>query len=135
MTLAPSTAATGTDRLAGLRVMIVEDESLVAMLLEDLLADLGCAVVGSFMRVGPAQDFIAKTPAAVDLAILDVNVAGERSLPLAERLSSENTPFLFSTGYDEGGIDTRWQGTPLLHKPFTPDDLKACLIQALDRRN
>jgi DNA-binding response OmpR family regulator len=117
--------------LRGRRVLVVEDEALVAMLLEDMLGDLGCEVLGPAMRVREAMDILnAATP--MDVAILDVNLAGERSFKIAEALQSHAVPFVISTGF-EGGIEEGWRDRPILRKPFMSNDLEAALRAALGR--
>ena len=105
----------------GLRVLVVEDEMMVSMLLEDMLADLGCLVVGPASRLDEAmvladsQDF--------DCALLDVNLAGQQSFPLADRLRERKTPFTYATGYGEAGLRPKDKGAIILMKPFRESDL------------
>jgi CheY-like chemotaxis protein len=120
-----------TADLAGRRVLVVEDEALVAMLLEDMLEDLGCKVLGPMMRVSEALAFVAEHGADIDVAILDVNLAGERSFPVAEALRARGAPFILSTGYDDVGIDEGWRGGPILRKPFLANQLESILREAL----
>lgn len=117
------------DRLRDLRVLIVEDETLVALLMEDILSDLDCKVVGTVSRVSQALDLL-KTM-TVDVAILDVNVAGQEVYPVAAALHETGTPFVFATGYGEGGIAEPWADRPLLHKPFQNDDLVKAVMSAV----
>jgi DNA-binding response OmpR family regulator len=84
-------------QLTNKRVLVVEDEILVALLVEDMLADAGCVVVGPFSRV-PQALAAAKTE-PIDIALLDVNVAGEMVFPVAHALEERGIPFLFVTGY------------------------------------
>ena len=121
-----------TAELSGRRVLVVEDEALVAMLLEDMLSDLGCEVLGPVMRVAEALDHIAAN-ARIDVAVLDVNLAGERSVRIAEALRARAVPFVICTGYD-GGIDEAWRDRPLLRKPFLSRDIEAALREALGRQ-
>ncbi|MBB5751780.1 response regulator [Prosthecomicrobium pneumaticum] len=118
---------------AGLRVMVVEDEILVAMMLEDMLADLECRVVGPFHSIDKAREYLATAPDSVDLAILDVNVAGQRSFGFAATLSEVGVPLIFSTGYDAAGVDEPWRQSARLRKPFTPAELEAALSAAAAR--
>jgi CheY-like chemotaxis protein len=120
-----------TVKLDGRRVLVVEDEALVSMLLEDMLDDLGCRVLGPMMRVREALAFVAKSVAEIDVAILDVNVAGEFSFPIAEALDAHGVPFVLATGYDDAGIEERWRSRPVLRKPFLATQLEAVLKQAL----
>lgn len=116
--------------LNGARVLVLEDEVLVSMMIEDMLEELGCVVVGPFARVDEALERISET-GGIDLALLDVNVAGTRSFPAAEALAGTGTPFVFSTGYDEGGIPEEWRGRPQLRKPFMLGELERALTAAL----
>jgi CheY-like chemotaxis protein len=125
MTLSPSLVL--TDR----RVLVVEDEALVSMLLEDMLEDLGCKVLGPLMRVGDALAFLAEPDDRIDVAILDVNLAGERSSKVAEALRAKGVPFVLSTGYDDSGIEEELRGGPILRKPFLAAQLESVLREAL----
>jgi CheY-like chemotaxis protein len=115
--------------LTGRRVLVVEDEALVAMLLEDMLADLGCEVLGPVMRVAEGLAQVA-ADGRIDVAVLDVNLAGERSARIAEALKARGVPFVICTGY-EGGIDEAWRDRPLLKKPFLSRDIERALRTAL----
>ena len=118
-------------RLSGLRVLILEDEALLAMLLEDVLDDFGCVVIGPFSHNDEALAFLAAEPGGCDMAILDVNVAGHRSDAVAAVFDQLGLPFVFSTGYDESGLDERWRGKPCLRKPFRPADVEQLLLDSL----
>jgi CheY-like chemotaxis protein len=117
--------------LAGLKVLVVEDEALVSMLLEDMLSDLGCEIVGPIMRLAEALAAAEDPAQAMDIAILDVNLAGERSFPVAEALERRGCLFVLATGYDDAGIDERWRSRPMLRKPFLPHQLEQVLQDAL----
>ena len=108
-----------------LRVMVVEDEMMIALLLEDMLADLGHTVIGVATRLDAALS-LAETVDA-DLAILDVNLNGEASYPVAEVLNRRGVPFLFATGYGSTGLETPFQTSPTLRKPFELKDLSEAL--------
>jgi CheY-like chemotaxis protein len=102
--------------LSGRRILIVEDEALVSMVIEEALKDLGCDVVGP---VGTRDQALALAKAeALDGALLDVNLAGEPVYPVADALTSRGIPFVFVTGYGEKGIADRYARTPTLVKPF-----------------
>lgn len=118
------------DRLSGLKVLIVEDESLVSMLIEDALADLGCRVVGVASGVDEALDKAATLP--LDAAILDVNLHGKQTVAVAEILKKRGVPFLFATGYGVSGLPGDFQDTPFLQKPFHEADLERVLRQTLE---
>ena len=115
--------------LKSIRVLLVEDEPLVAMLLEDQLAELGCVVAATAVTVPDALDKVAAT--AFDIAILDVNLNGAQSYPVAELLRDRKIPFVFSTGYGEVGVPQSLRVAPILAKPFTEEDLKQALLTAL----
>lgn len=121
----------GDGVLSGKRVLLVEDEALVAMLVEDMLADQGCVVAAAAARLADALS-LARDPALdVDLAILDVNLAGEPVFGVAEALASRGVPFAFATGYGAGGLPEGWKNRPTLQKPFTAADVTQVLEQIL----
>lgn len=122
------------DSLQGLRVLVVEDETLVAMLVEDYLTEIGCTVTASVRRTDKALEVIASKE--LDAAVLDVNVAGTDVSPVAEALSEQNIPFIFASGYGGNGIQARWADRPIIQKPFTSSELKHALARAMrDRQN
>ena len=116
---------TDTAQLAGLRVLVVEDEMMVSMLIEDMLTDLGCSVVGPASRLDEAVE-LAKT-SDLDCAVLDVNLGGQPIFPLADLLRERGKPFAFATGYGDAGIRDIDKGTPVLQKPFREGDLARVL--------
>ena len=120
--------------LTGLRVLVLEDEALLAMLLEDVLVDLGCAVIGPFDRIEPALTALKTHPDSVDFGILDVNIAGQRSDAVALELDRLGVPFVFSTGYDESALDLLWRSKPCLRKPFRPADVERILLEVAPAR-
>jgi CheY-like chemotaxis protein len=115
--------------LKNLRVMIVEDEALVAMLLEDMLADMGCVVAASVSSV--AQALTAAETLELDVAILDMNLAGKPVLPVAELLAQKGTPFIFASGYGEMRVDGAWGERPMIQKPFSQNDVEMALRRAV----
>jgi CheY-like chemotaxis protein len=103
--------------LEGMSVLVVEDEAIISFLLEDMLAELGARDVRLAGNVADALVMIdGKKP---DLAVLDVNLGGERAYPIAERLEAERVPFVFTTGYGKAGLDPRWAVKTVVQKPFT----------------
>lgn len=122
-----------TDVLTGRRVMVVEDESLVAMLLETILHDLGCDVVGPVSNIGDGLRAVAGET-TLDAAVLDVNVAGQEVFPIAEALKARGIPFVFSTGYGESGLPDHWRGHPTVQKPFTDAAIRDALMEAMEVR-
>ncbi|NJC42644.1 CheY-like chemotaxis protein [Brevundimonas alba] len=115
---------------AGRRVLIVEDESLVAMLLETILEDMDCVPVGPASTVDEGLR-MAQDEEPIDAALLDVNVAGKQVFPVAQALKDRGVPFVFSTGYGEGGLPDEWRGQPTLQKPFTEAAVRDALIKAM----
>lgn len=117
--------------LAGRRLLVVEDEALVAMMIEDMLGDLGCVVVEVASSLAQAMALAEDPALALDGALLDLNLAGEKVYPVAERLAANGVPFVFSTGYGKAGIDAGYGHVPVLAKPFKPRALEAALLSAL----
>ena len=107
------------------RVLIVEDEIVVALFLEDLLAEFGYEVAGVAARLEEAL-VRAEAPDFV-MAVLDVHLNGRDVFPLADRLAERGLPFIFATGYGARGIPERHAGRPVLQKPFLPADLSQAL--------
>lgn len=118
------------DLPAGLSVFFVEDETLVALNLEDILVELGCSVVGPAMRVDRAEGMIDQVLKA-DVAILDVNVAGTMIFPFARKLAESGMPIVFATGYGRAGLPDDFSGRPILQKPYTTEDVRTGLAQAM----
>ena len=108
-----------------LRILIVEDEMLVAMNIEDMLLDLGHEVAGLASRLEPALALAAE--GRFDIAMLDVNLAGQQSFPVAAILASRGIPFLFATGYGVKGVAEDYRSYPVLQKPFNANDLEQAL--------
>jgi len=104
-----------------LRILVVEDEALVAMLMEDTLEELGHEVSAVASRLHDARE-LART-GDFDLAILDVNLDGRPSYPIAQALKERGIPFAFATGYGNKGLDQSFVGIPTLAKPFVGDDV------------
>ena len=117
----------GNAELAGLRVLVVEDEMMVSMLIEDMLTDLGCTVVGPASRIDEAIE-LANT-AQIDCAVLDVNLGGQPIFPLADILRAKGAPFAFATGYGDAGLRDVDRGAPVLQKPFREAELARVLGQ------
>lgn len=115
--------------LAGRKIFIVEDESLIAMLIEDQLDELGCVAVGHVTCVEDAMASLDRTE--LDAAVLDVNLAGQTSYPVATALARRNVPYLFITGYGRAGLEPEFQDQPVLQKPFTTDALARALSDLL----
>lgn len=113
---------------AKLKVLIVEDESIVAMMIEDLIADMGHEVAGTAGRLEQALFFAREL--AIDFAIVDVNLNGQLTYPVAEALRSRGVPFVFATGYGVQGLKDEWKQNPVLEKPFQPEELTRAIKAA-----
>lgn len=118
--------------LTGKRILVVEDELLVAENLTDTLTDLGAEVVGPAMQVTAALDLAAT--ADFDVAILDVNLNGTRSYAVAELLQRRKLPFIFATGYGHVLGDDSFRAVPTLAKPYRTQELCSALTAALTGR-
>jgi CheY-like chemotaxis protein len=109
------------------RVLIVEDEMLVAMMIEDALTDLGMEVAGT---AGTIEEALAAAHAeAFDCAILDVHLHGLDVYPVADALAARGVPFAFATGYGQGALPEKYRNRPSLPKPFTSQDLERILAK------
>lgn len=115
------------DRSKPLRILLVEDEPLVAMAIEDSLEVQNVGVVGPAGTVAEALDLIAK--GGIDAALLDVTLRGERVDSVADALSAKGIPFVFTTGHGAAGLPQSHQGRPVLTKPFR----EAEMTDAIDR--
>lgn len=108
-------------RLSGMRVLVVEDEPLIALALEDVLEDLGCEVVGPAHTLDEAAGLGRAAP--LDGAILDVNLGRDKVFPVADILSKRSIPFVFTTGYGDAGLRPCDRGRPVLQKPYKAEHL------------
>lgn len=115
--------------LAGMRVLLVEDEPVVAMHIEDMLLELGCDVIGPCPRLSAGLE--AARSERIDVAVLDVNLNGEASYPVAQALRDRSIPFVFATGFGERR--TFFPEAPTLTKPYRSDELEAALLRAFQR--
>jgi len=120
---------TDSAKFAGLRVLVVEDEMMVSMLIEDMLTDLGCAIVGPASRLDEAMELARATE--LDCAVLDVNLGGQPIFPVADLLRERGRPFAFATGYGDAGLRDQDRGAPVLQKPFREGDLARVLGELL----
>ena len=122
----------GSAELRGLRILVVEDEFLVAMELETMLRDLGGEVIGPLGRLDQAVAVAKKE--ALDAAVLDVNVGGRLVTPVADALAARAIPFAFCTGYDAASLPRRHAAAPLLMKPCRAHELRNALLSGLRGR-
>jgi CheY-like chemotaxis protein len=112
--------------LKGLRVLVVEDEAIVSLLLCDLLEDLGCIVIGP---VHDAPSALEAVEQPLDCATLDLNLAGDKTYRVADALSDHHIPFIFTTGYSH--VDQRFASVPRVLKPFDNADIQRALLKAI----
>jgi len=119
----------GASFLDRLSVLVVEDEAIISFLIEDMLTELGAADV---RHAGTLAAALAQLDARLpDIAVLDVNLGGERVYPVAERLESAGIRFIFITGYGKSGMDPRWSARIVVQKPFNLETMAAALKDAL----
>ena len=120
-----------TDKLlSGRRVLVVEDEMLILLKIEDALCDLGCKSVGAAVNLNQALALI--NAEAFDAALVDVNLDGIKSYPVADALAARGVPFAFSTGYSGQSLDDGYRDRPVLGKPYREIDLVAMLTRLLN---
>jgi CheY-like chemotaxis protein len=120
--------------LAGRRIFLVEDETLVALMIEQMVEELGGTVVGSEAGIDGALTFLAQHHSEIDVALLDVNLNGNRSYDVAQAIRGHGIPLVFATGYADDDILAEWRSRPVLAKPFRLAELEGALTSALDPR-
>ena len=118
------------DDIQGLRVLVVEDDSMICLLVEDMLLELGCQVVGTAADVKRAIDLVQREQ-SIDVAILDVNLGGRQVFPVAEILAARGVPFLFASGMGADGLPADWLGHCSVQKPMTIEGLGTALRRAM----
>lgn len=119
----------GADVLRDARVLVVEDEYMVAALLEDRLQALGCDVVGPAHEIEEALEMLASE--RLDAAVLDVNISGQMVFPVADALAARDIPFVFATAYGARGLMSRHADRAVLDKPYHERALEHALRAAL----
>lgn len=119
------------DLLSSRRVLVVEDEMLVLMMIEDMLADLGCESVTAAGTIEKALALIEEH--VFDAAMLDMNLNGDDSLKVADALTARGVPFVYCTGNNGHGMRVDLAKTPVLRKPFSFEELTAILTRLLSR--
>ena len=112
---------------SGRNVLVVEDEAIIAMLVEDMLADLGHTVAATAGRLEEALDAARTLP--LDLAVLDLNLGGQSTYEVAALLQSRGVPVIFATG--AGSVDAEWAHMPVVQKPFQIEALQTAIKTAL----
>lgn len=116
--------------LAGRRILVVEDSPVVGPFTVDLLADLGCEVVGPAPTMATARELVEE--GEFDAALMDVHIRGERVFPLCEMLRAKKIPFVFTSGYADWHMADKWEDRPRLQKPYTIDQIEAALRALFD---
>jgi DNA-binding response OmpR family regulator len=104
-----------------MRILIAEDEFLLGIQLEEELRSAGCAIVGPFSTLAKAT--LAARREGFDLALLDINLNGDRVYPLADELAARGVPFIFLSGYLSAALPERFKGAPQIAKPHDPTAL------------
>lgn len=117
------------DKLASRRILVVEDSPVIAVVLEDMLADFGCEVVGPAGNMAIALELAAGE--RMDAAILDVNIRGGKIYPVATMLADRGVPFLLASGYADWTLPAELEDRPRLVKPFSADEVQEKLVQLL----
>ena len=115
--------------IEGCRIFVVEDELVITMLLQDMFEELRCEVVSLASRFQDALD--KASTLAFEVAILDVNLNGQRTFPIAEVLTQRGLPFIFATGYGAAAVPAAFHAAPVLQKPFRIADLERAVRAAL----
>lgn len=114
----------------GRRVLVVEDEMTIVLMIEDTLVDLGAEVVGPASRLDAALRLAGE--ASLDAAILDVNIRGGHTYTVADILAERGVPFVFCSGYSDWAIEDRHRDRPRLGKPYSSKELEVCVLQLLE---
>lgn len=120
-------ATEGSGALSGTRILIVEDEAMIALLLQNMVTDLGCIVAAWAKSTVEALAFIS-TGEAFDAALLDLLLNGETALPIAAALDQRGIPFVVTTGFDGPVVLSRFAGHVILQKPIEQTDLERALV-------
>ncbi len=124
-------AAIGLKQAGKLRVLLVEDEALIAMMIQESLTEFGFHVIGPVCTV-PEAEAVAKD-SQLDAAVLDINLGDGLVYSVAEILAARGVPFVFVTGYDAESVDSRFTGIPVLQKPIEREMLQKIFVQRAER--
>jgi DNA-binding response OmpR family regulator len=109
---------------------LVEDDTMICLMFEDMLLEFGCEIIGPACNITQAAD-LARCHEGIDVAILDVNLAGEMVFPVADILAGRGVPFLFATGMGVEGLPASWRDHQIIQKPMTMGQLAASLGHTL----
>jgi CheY-like chemotaxis protein len=119
-----------SERIAeGRRILVVEDEMTIVVLIEDALLALGAEIVGPTPRLDRALRLATEEP--IDAAVLDINIQGGSSYPVADLLTERGIPYVFCSGYGEWALEERYRERPRLTKPFTSGELSVRVLELL----
>lgn len=116
--------------LSDRRVLVVEDEMLILLMIEDILADFGCEAVSAASSVPKAMELIEGQ--TFDLALLDMNLDGVETYVLADALAAKAVPFAFATGYSNRDKRAGYEDRPMLKKPFNIEEMAKVLADLLE---
>src|SRR3954451_14770784 len=116
--------------LSGRRILVIEDSPVVAPFTVDILAELGCEVVGPAPNMALARELV--DGGDFDAALLDVHIRGERVFPLCELLSAKGVPFVLTSGYADWTMPEKWDDRPRLQKPYTIDQVEEAVSALFD---
>ncbi|MFV3131000.1 response regulator [Niveispirillum sp. KHB5.9] len=114
------------------RILVVEDEFLIAIHVADIMGDLGFNVIGPVGDIQQALPLAAQE--SLDGAILDVNLSGQLVFPVAATLASRGVPFILTSGYDASGLPVEWHDRPILRKPVVERDLARLALSVFEMR-
>jgi CheY-like chemotaxis protein len=113
---------------AGKRVLVIEDEPMIRMLLQDMLTDLGYTLAGEAGRLDEAVQLAERGD--FDFAVLDVNLNGQPIVPVVDVLVARKLPFVFASGYGQRGVPEPYRHIPTLQKPFQAEALEQAIVAA-----
>jgi len=114
-----------TGELSGRRILVVEDSPVLAPFTADVLAELGCEVVGPAPNMAVAREMV--DAGEFDAALMDVHIRGERVFPLCEVLAAKGVPFVLTSGYADWTMPEKWDDRPRLQKPYTIEQIEKAL--------
>src|SRR5437764_11617633 len=120
-----------TADLTGRRILLVEDSPVVGPFTAELLEELGCEVAGPAPNMAMARELIEG--GGYDAALMDIRIRGERVFPLCEVLEAKRLPFVLTSGYADWQVPDKWADRPRLQKPYTLDQVREALSEALIR--
>ena len=118
---------TGESGLKGRRILVVEDSPVVGPFTAELLADLGCEVVGPAPNMAAARELV-ESGDKIDAAMMDVHIRGDVVFALCDVLAARGVPFVLTSGYADWQMPDKWEDRPRLQKPYTIGDVEEALI-------